>query len=202
MSTIHDLQALREIIGEPRHASQRKDRDCLDKYDRLFLSMSPFVALATGSDGEVDVSVRGDPPGFVKVIDDRTVLIPERPGNRRADSMGNLMKDPKIAVIAFVPGVDETLRFHGRGSVVTDPELLAGTEVRGRLALVGIKIEITRVFFHCGKALMRSDLWGGRYKIERSEFPSLAQILHDQNWDGTLETIQEQVNDSYTNRLY
>jgi uncharacterized protein len=202
LSTIHDLQALREIIGEPKQAAQQKNRHCLDKYDRLFLSMSPFVALATGSDGEVDVSVRGDPPGFVKVIDDRTVLIPERPGNRRADSMGNLMKDPQIAVIALVPGVDETLRFGGRGSVVTDPELLAGTEVRGRLSLVGIKIEITRVFFHCGKALMRSDLWGGKYKIERSEFPSLAQILRDQYWNGTLETIQEQVNESYTNQLY
>jgi predicted pyridoxine 5'-phosphate oxidase superfamily flavin-nucleotide-binding protein len=104
--------------------------------------------------------------------------------------------------VAFVPGVDETLRFRGRGSVVTDPELLAGTEVRGRLPLVGIKIEITRVFFHCGKALMRSDLWGGRYKIERSEFPSFAQILRDQNWDGTLDTIQERIDESYTNQLY
>jgi PPOX class probable FMN-dependent enzyme len=202
LSTIHDLQALHEIIGEPSRGSKQKDRHYLDKYDRLFLSMSPFVALATGGDGEIDVSVRGDPPGFVKVIDDRTVFIPERPGNRRADSLGNLMKNSRIAVMAFVPGVDETLRFRGRGSVVTDPELLAGTEVRGRLALVGTKIEITRVFFHCGKALMRSDLWGGRYKIERSEFPSLAQILHDQNWEGTLDTIQERVDESYTNEMY
>lgn len=202
MSTIRDLETLRELIGEPSEATLKKERHRLDKYDRLFLSMSPFLCLATNSDGHTDVSIRGDPPGFVKVIDDRTVFIPERPGNRRADTLGNLIACSQIATISFVPGVEETLRMSGRGSIVDDAELLAGTEVHGRPARLGIKMEVDRVCFHCGKALLRSDLWGGKYQIERSEFPPLAQILRDQQWGGDVETIQAQIDDSYQNRLY
>ena len=200
--TIIDMQALRNRVGEPRAASVTKDRDRLDKYDRLFLSMSPFLCLGTYANGHADVSVRGDPPGFVKIIDDRTILVPERPGNRRADTMGNLLVNPQIGIVSFVPGVEETLRMSGHGSVVDDDELLAGTEVQGRLARIGIKVDIERVFFHCGKAIIRSDLWGGRYQIDRSEFPPLAQILRDQKWGGDKETIQKEIDESYKNRLY
>lgn len=203
MSTVPDLRALRDLIGQPKDASLTKDRHRLDKYDRLFLSKSTFLSLGTtGADGHVDVSIRGDPPGFVKVLDDRTIFIPERPGNRRADTMGNLMKNPAIGIVAFVPGVEEILRICGRGVVVDDSELLAATAVRGRPPKVGIKIEIDRLFFHCGKALKRSDLWGGSYHIERSEFPPLAQILRDQNWGGDVESIQAEIDESYQNRMY
>jgi PPOX class probable FMN-dependent enzyme len=203
MSTVPDLRALRDRIGEPREASLTKDRDRLDKYDRLFLSKSPFLSLGTtAADGHVDVSIRGDPPGFVRVLDDRTILIPERPGNRRADTMGNLMKNPAIGIVSFVPGVEETLRICGRGLVVDDSELLAPSAVRNRPPKVGIQVEIDRVFFHCGKALKRSDLWGGGYQIERSEFPSLAQILHDQKWGGDVDSIQAEIDESYQNRMY
>lgn len=202
MTKIEDLKTLRELIGKPSEATLKNANRSLDKYARLFLAKSPFLAVASVGDDGVEVSVRGDPPGFVKVIDDRTVLIPERPGNRRASTMGNLFENPHIAIVSFVPGVDETLRFRGRGSVVAAPELLAGTEVRGRAARVGIKVEISRVFFHCGKALMRSDLWHGRYAIDRSDFPSLAQILHDQDWGGDVEKIQAEIDESYQKRMY
>jgi uncharacterized protein len=202
LGTLTDIQSIRELIGEPTEKILKGERDRLDKYDRLFLSMSPFLCLGTSSDSGADVSVRGDPPGFVKVIDNRTILIPERPGNRRADSMKNLVENPLIGIVSFIPGVAETLRICGRGSVVTDPELLAGTEVQGKAPRVGIKVEIDRVFFHCGKAIIRSDLWGDRYKIDRSEFPSLAQILHDQRWGGDTEDIQAEIDESYQKRLY
>jgi uncharacterized protein len=203
MSTVTDLQSLRDLIGEPRSATMTKDRDRLDKYDRLFLEQTTFLGIGTtGHDGHVDVSIRGDPPGFVKVLDDRTILIPERPGNRRADTMGNLMKNPAIGIVALLPGVDETVRLCGRGSVVDDEDLMALTAVRGRTAKVGIKVEVDRVFFHCGKALKRSDLWGGSYQIERSEFPPLAQILRDQDWGGNVDSIQKEIDESYQNRMY
>jgi PPOX class probable FMN-dependent enzyme len=203
MSAVPDLRALRHLIGEPKQSTMTKDRNQLDKYDRLFLAKSTFLSLGTTSvDGHVDVSLRGDPPGFVKVVDDRTFFIPERPGNRRADTMGNLMKNPALGIVAFVPGVDETLRICGRGVVVDDSDLLTATAVRGRLPKVGIRVEVDRVFFHCGKAIRRSDLWGGRYQIERSEFPSLAQILRDQEWGGDIESIQKEIDESYQNRMY
>jgi uncharacterized protein len=199
---INDMQSLRAIVGEPKKASVEKDRSRLDKYDRRFLSLSPFLCLGTSGAGGVEVSVRGDQPGFVRVMDDVTIFIPERPGNRRADTMGNLLSDPRMGLIFFVPGVDETLRMTGRARIVDDPELLAGTEVNGRPAKLGLLVHVERVFFHCGKAVIRSDLWGGKFEIDRSEFPPLAQILRDQRWGGELADIQAEIDDSYQNRLY
>jgi uncharacterized protein len=202
-SAITDLQQLREVVGEPRSESSTKGYSFLDVHAKRFLSLCPFLCLGTMSlDGKADVSPRGDPPGFVKVLDDRTILIPERPGNRRADSMQNLLENPPVGIVAFLPGVDETLRMNGRGSVTSDPELLAGTEVRGKAAKYGIVVEIEEVFFHCGKAIIRSDLWGGKFQIERSEFPRLAQILRDQNWGDDIDEIQQTIDESYSNRLY
>jgi uncharacterized protein len=202
-STITDVQSLREVVGEPRAGSATKGYNFLDVHSKRFLSLCPFLCLGTTSvDGKADVSPRGDPPGFVKVLDDRTILIPERPGNRRADSMQNLLENPPVGIVAFLPGVDETLRMNGRGSVTSDPELLAGTEVRGKAAKYGIVVEIEEVFFHCGKAIIRSDLWGGQFQIERSEFPRLAQILRDQNWGDDIDEIQKTIDESYRNRLY
>jgi PPOX class probable FMN-dependent enzyme len=202
MATITTVERLRELLGEPRAANLEIERDRLDRYGKQFLSLSPFLCIGTGGEGNIDVSVRGDPPGFVRIVNDRTLLIPERPGNRRAETMRNLLRSPQVGIVSFVPGVEETLRICGRGSVVDDPELLAGTEVRGRAAIIAIKVEIDRVFFHCGKAIIRSDLWGGRYQIDRAEFPPLAQILRDQRWGRDIDAIQAEIDDSYQNRLY
>jgi uncharacterized protein len=202
-STITDVQTLRDVVGEPRNESCTKGYDFLDVHAKRFLALCPFLCLGTTSrDGKADVSPRGDPPGFVKVIDDRTILIPERPGNRRADTMQNLLENPPVGIVAFLPGVDETLRMNGRGSVTNDPELLAGTEVRGKAAKYGIVVDLEEVFFHCGKAIIRSDLWGGKFKIERSEFPRLAEILRDQKWGDDIDQIQNDIDESYRNRLY
>jgi uncharacterized protein len=203
VDVVTDMSTIRELIGEPTKASAANNRDRLDKYDRLFLSKSPFLCLGTaGADGEAEVSSRGDPPGFVRVLDDRTLFIPERPGNRRADTLGNLLRNPHIALMAFVPGMDETLRIRGRARILTDSELLAGSAVKGKIPKLGILIVVDRVTFHCGKAVKRSSLWGEEYKIERSEFPSLAQILYDQKWGGDIDTIQQGIDESYRTRLY
>jgi uncharacterized protein len=203
MGAITDLTELRGLIGEPGAATMAKERPSLDQYDRLFLSKSPFLCLGScGADGRVDVTVRGDPPGFVRVLDDRTLFIPERPGNRRADSMGNIMSTSRVGIVAFIPGVDEVLRIVGTATVTDDSELLAGSAIRERLPKVGIVIHVDRVYFHCGKALKRSGLWEGRYQIERSEFPPLAEILHAQKWGGAVESIQAEIDESYTNRMY
>jgi uncharacterized protein len=200
---ITDVETLRDVVGEPRNESVTKGYYFLDVHAKRFLALCPFLCLGTTSrDGKADVSPRGDPPGFVKVLDDRTILIPERPGNRRADSMQNLLENPPVGIVAFLPGVDETLRMNGRGSVTSDPELLAGTEVRGKAAKYGIVVELEEVFFHCGKAIIRSDLWGGTFQIERSEFPRIAEILRDQKWGDDVDQIQSEIDESYRNRLY
>jgi uncharacterized protein len=202
-SVITDTRSLWDLIGEPKPATLEKESSSLDPYARLFLSLCPFICLGTtGRDGRATVSPRGDPSGFVKVLDDRTVLIPERPGNRRADSMRNLLEKPAVGILAFVPGVEETLRLGGRGTVVSDPTLLAGTEVRSRAAIVGIRVELDYVYFHCGKAIIRSDLWGERHKIDHREFPPLAQILRAQRGEGDVASIQAEIDESYGNRLY
>nr|WP_238351517.1 MSMEG_1061 family FMN-dependent PPOX-type flavoprotein [Kribbella shirazensis] len=197
------MSAIRALIGEPSKASAANNRNRLDKYDRLFLAKSPFLCLGTaGPDGEAEVSSRGDPPGFVRVLDDRTLFIPERPGNRRADTLGNLLRNPGIALMAFVPGMDETLRIRGRGRIVTDPDLLVGSAINGKRPKLGIVIEVARVTFHCGKAIKRSSLWSDAHKIDRSEFPSLAQILYDQRWGGDVDAIQREIDESYRTRMY
>jgi PPOX class probable FMN-dependent enzyme len=202
-AVVRDARSLWQLIGEPKPATLEKESDSLDEYGRLFLSLCPFICLGTsGPDGRATVSPRGDPPGFVKVLDDHTILVPERPGNRRADSMRHILDNPAVGIVAFVPGVEETLRLGGQGTVVADPGLLTSTEVRGRAAVVGTLVELDYVYFHCGKAVIRSDLWGGRYQVSRDEFPSLAQILRAQRGSGDETALQAEVDDSYTNRLY
>lgn len=193
---------LHDLLGEPRQSAVDKGADSLDRYARLFLSLCPFICIGTSdAAGIATVSPRGDPPGFVTVLDDRTILIPDRPGNRRVDTMRNILANPRLGIVAFLPGVGETLRISGRGSIVTDAELLEGSVVSGRAPKVGVRVEIDDVYFHCAKAIIRSDLWGGRYLVDRTQFPSFAEILRGQR-GGELDSIQADLDESYQNRLY
>ena len=203
-ATVADIAALREKIGPPKPVAVQKQMPHLDAHCRRFIALSPFLCVGTlGPDGRADVSPRGDPPGFVKVMDDRTIVIPDRPGNRRVDTMSNLLANSPVALLFLVPGVEETLRVNGRGSVLTDPEVLAGMAVDGKAPLLGIRVEIDEVFFHCGKALKRARLWDAEQQVDRKHFPSMGRLLHEQTKSHLpVEDMERSVEDSYRNELY
>jgi PPOX class probable FMN-dependent enzyme len=176
-TTIRDEAELRELLGEPSDLVRAKVTDRLNELTRQFVDRSPFVLLATSSaDGSCDVSPRGDPPGFVRVLDERTLLLPERPGNRLADSLRNILANPRVGLLFVVPGVGDTLRVNGSATLVTDEDLLASSSVEGKRPRVGIRVEIDQVFTHCSKAFLRSQLWDPERFVERSELPSSGEI--------------------------
>jgi PPOX class probable FMN-dependent enzyme len=149
----------------------------LNSLTRQFIERSPFVCVATASpDGGLDVSPRGDPPGFVRILDERTLLLPERPGNRIADTLRNLVGDARIALLFLIPGIGDTFRVTGRATIVEDRELLEPSAVDGKVPRLGILISIEEAYTQCAKALIRSDLWNPERHIDRSELPSAGQI--------------------------
>ena len=175
---VADERALREVIGQPTELVASKIADHLNSLTRQFVERSPFVCVATSRpDGGLDVSPRGDPAGFVRIIDERTLLIPDRPGNKLADTLTNLLADPRIGLLFLVPGVGDSFRVNGRARIVDDPELLAGSAVEGKAPKLGILVEIDEAFTQCSKALVRSDLWNPEKHVERSELPSSGAIL-------------------------
>ncbi len=201
---VADKATVREIVGEPIPIVRNKEMAKLDKYCRQFIEMSPFLCLGTvGADGHVDMSPRGDPPGFVKILDDRTLLIPDRQGNQRVDSMLNITENPRVGLIFFLPGVEETLRIRGRVSITRDPDLLAPLALNGKTPKLGLLVEIEQVFFQCAKALIRSKLWDPATRIKRSEFPPFGQITRDQRRpDAEVEEIEALIQESYQTKLY
>jgi PPOX class probable FMN-dependent enzyme len=194
---------LRARYGAVHPLALDKVLDRFDRHARAFIELSPFLVLGTAdADGKQDVSPRGDPPGFVRVLDDRTLAIPDRPGNRRVDSLGNVLANPEVGLLFFVPGVNETLRVNGRARVSTEPDLMDRLAVAGRPALSALVIEVREVFFHCGKALIRSRLWDDGARIERARFPSLGRILADQVAGVEARQAEREVEESYRTRLY
>jgi PPOX class probable FMN-dependent enzyme len=177
LTTIRDEEELRRLLGEPSDLVRAKVGDRLNELTRQFVDRSPFVLLATSSpDGTCDVSPRGDPPGFVRVLDEQTLLLPERPGNRLADSLRNILANPRVGLLFVVPGVGDTLRVNGRATLVTDDELLAPSAVDGKVPKLGILVHADEVFTHCSKAFLRSQLWDPERYVERSELPSSGEI--------------------------
>jgi uncharacterized protein len=187
-------EALRERYGEPKERSVRKQLDRLDAHCRRFVELSPFCVLATcGPDGLADATPRGGDPGFVHVLDERTLLFPDRPGNNRLDSLSNLVANPGVGLLFLVPGVDETLRVNGVAELRADPELLARFDHDGRLPATVMVVDVREAYLHCAKALMRSRLWDEDAKIERSTLPSLGEMLRDQLALAEAETQDEMV---------
>jgi PPOX class probable FMN-dependent enzyme len=181
MSTTPTVTAedrLRQIIGGPSDLVASKVADRLNDLTRQFVERSPFVCVATSRpDGGLDISPRGDPAGFVQILDHRRLLLPERPGNRLANTLTNLLADPRIALLFLIPGVGDTFRVNGRAAVVEDAGLLASSAVEGRVPKLGILVTIEEAFTHCPKALIRSDLWNPERHVDRSELPSSGAIL-------------------------
>ncbi len=169
---------LREILGSPTGVVLSKIADHVNDLTRQFIERSPFVCVATSrADGGLDVSPRGDPAGFVRILDERTLLIPDRPGNKLGDTLTNLLSDDRIALLFLIPGINDTFRVNGRGVIVDDEELLAASEVEGKSPKLGIVVTIDEAYTQCPKALLRSELWNPDAQIDRSELPSAGALL-------------------------
>lgn len=172
---------LRELYPPVHTLAALKSQRELDQHARAFIARSPFLCIGTESaDGKADVSPRGDPPGFVKVLDGRTLAIPDRPGNNRLDTLANIIANPSVGLLFMVPGYDETLRLNGEARLVTDPLLLETMRVNERLPRLAIVVAVEEAFLHCAKAFRRSHLWDPDARQDRTEMPSLMQMLLEQ----------------------
>jgi PPOX class probable FMN-dependent enzyme len=176
---LSDAAALRELYGEPSAGAIAKEIDFVHPHYRAMIEASPFMVMATSGPDGLDVSPRGDPAGFVVVEDERTLLIPDRRGNNRCDSLNNLIDDPRIALLFMIPGVGETLRVNGQAEICVDPVLLERFPAQGKLPRSVIVVHVERVYFQCPKALVRSDLWNPVKHVERRSLPSAGTILAD-----------------------
>jgi uncharacterized protein len=177
---IRDEAALVALYGEASAGAIAKEVDYIHPHYRAMIEASPFMVLATCGPEGLDASPRGDPPGsFVQVLDDKTLLIPDRRGNNRVDSLRNIIRDPRVALLFLIPGVGETLRVNGRASISVAPDLLERFPFRGTLPRSVIVVEADRVYFQCPKALVRSELWNPAKQIDRKALPSTGTILAD-----------------------
>lgn len=202
MARIDTHEMLRALYGPAGERSRLKQMPRLDRHCRRFIELSPFVLLATsGADGLSDVTPRGDQPGFVIAPDDETLLIPDRPGNNRLDSLLNILDRPGVGLLFLIPGVDETLRVNGTAEIRDDEDLRAQFIVDGKMPKTVLKVAIREAYLHCAKAFMRSKLWDASAQISRDTLPSMGQMLKDQlNW-ATAET-QDEMLVRYRQTLY
>jgi PPOX class probable FMN-dependent enzyme len=194
---------LTALLGEPTPAAAGKERTALDEIHRQWLAASPFCLVATSAaDGTCDVSPKGDPPGFTLVLDDRTIALPERAGNRRADGFRNILANPHVGLIHLLPGRGDTLRINGRARLVRDPELLDRMVVKGHRPLLAMVVDVEQAFFHCAKAFLRSGLWDpGSWQPD--VVPSRARIAHEQERAGEdLADIERYYAEAYAAGLY
>jgi PPOX class probable FMN-dependent enzyme len=194
---------LRALLGEPKRNAATKERTRLHEMDRLWLSRSPFCLIATSdAEGNCDVSPKGDPPGFVHVIDDTTIAIPERPGNRRADGYLNILSNPHIGTVFLIPGRGETLRINGRAHLVSDAPYFDQMIVKGHRPVLAVVVQIEQIFFHCAKAFLRSELWKPE-TWKPDALPSHPRIVKAvQDIPETLEQLEEYDGPSYSKGLY
>lgn len=178
---IDRIEQLRELYGEPKEKAVRKQLPELEVHSKRFIELSPFVVVATrDTEGNIDVSPRGGEPGFVTIVNDRQLLIPDVRGNQRLDNLVNIIETGHIGTCFMIPGVDETLRVNGSACLTTDPEPLSRYQGARNKPLCGILIDVEEVFLHCAKAFMRARLWSADAQIDRSELPTMGRMLKDQ----------------------
>lgn len=175
--TITTLEQLSAIYGPVRETSLAKEVPQLNADYVALIKASPFILLATVGPEGTDCSPKGDAPGFVQILDDKTLAIPDRPGNNRIDNLKNILADGRVSVLFMIPGVGETLRVNGRATITAEPEMLERFAVDGKLPLTVILVSIETVYFHCAKAILRSKLWDYSLHVERSTLPSPGKIL-------------------------
>jgi len=177
VSIIRTLQALEAIYGMPGEASTVKEVDWITPHYRAFIEASPFVSLATSGPEGLDCSPRGDRPGFVRVADERTLLLPDRRGNNRIDSLRNVVRDPRVALLFLIPGIGNTLRVNGDATVSIDPDLLASFAVEDKAPRSVLVIAVRAIYFQCARALVRSRLWDPAARVDPKSLPSAGEIL-------------------------
>jgi PPOX class probable FMN-dependent enzyme len=202
---VGSVDGLRELYRAPSTTSLQKELDALDRHCRDFISLAPFALLATAAaDGRCDVSPKGGPPGFVTVLDDHRLAIPDLTGNNRLDSLENLVANPNVGLLFLIPGMDETLRVNGRGYVVVDDDVLDACIVHGRRPRAAIGVEVDAAYVHCAKALRRGEVWQPDRWPDRSGLASAACILRDHIGEPELteDAVEAALVDSYTNRLW
>ncbi|ANH74444.1 pyridoxamine 5'-phosphate oxidase, FMN-binding family protein [Ralstonia insidiosa] len=174
MKTVADLEA---VYGTPNPRSVLKEIDHLNADYRAFVEASPFIVLSSVGEQGTDASPKGDAPGFVRILDERTLVIPDRPGNNRIDNLRNIVEDGRVSVLFIVPGAGETLRVNGTATISTDPELLAASAVQGKLPRSVIIVNVQSVYFHCSKAVVRSRLWERGAQETKPALPTAGRIL-------------------------
>jgi len=200
---ITDAESLRDHYGAPSERAVLKQIDHIDKHCRAFIALSPFLVIGTqGADGLGDVSPKGDAPGFVLVKDENTLVIPDRPGNNRTDTLLNLLDNPGVGLIFLVPGMNETLRVNGTARIVTDADILAEMLVNEKAPRSAMVVDVKEAYLHCAKALIRSKLWAEDHKIERKSFPTLGKIITDQIGAGDAAEADRGIDESYRTKLY
>lgn len=205
---IETEDALRGQCSATHEIALKKCLDHIDQHARAFIERSPFVCIGTQSDaGSADVSPRGDPNGFVQILDERTLLIPDRPGNNRLDTLSNIISNPQVGLLFLVPGFDETMRINGTAELTQDPALLSLMAVNGRNPSLAIAVHVDEVFIHCAKALPRSKLWDASLHQDRAEVPSLMKIILDQTEGAPSDPevqrkLDEGLEEEYRNSMY
>jgi PPOX class probable FMN-dependent enzyme len=205
---IEDEATLRSLFPATHPIAAAKCLKRLDKHAKEFVARSPFICIGTqSSDGTADVSPRGDPCGFVKVLDDKTILIPDRPGNNRLDTLSNILANPVVGILFMIPGFDETMRINGTAKITRDPELLALMAVNDRIPMVAVVVSIDEIFIHCAKAFRRAKLWDPSQIQDRSEMPSLIKIVLDQTSGAPddpdeMKKLDDRLEDGYKNTMY
>ncbi len=194
---------LREMLGPPKARAAEKDRYALHERDKEWLAASPFCLIASASaDGTCDASPKGDPPGFVRVLDDTTIAIPDRPGNRRADGFRNILSNPRVGLLFVVPGRPDTLRINGRSRLIRDAPFFDDMIVKGHRPTLVLLVEIEQIFYHCPKAFLRSQLWEpGTWRP--ADLPSTASIAKSvQPIEESLDELEAYYGPSYARQLY
>lgn len=203
---------LRELLGVAEGLAVKKALTHVDKYCRQFIALSPFLTIGTqGAGGRADVSPRGDAPGFVLVLDDRTIAIPERPGNNRLDTLTNILANPHVGLFFVIPGFEDSLRINGTATLSRDPQLLARMAVNDRAARMAIVVKVQETFLHCAKAFKRAKLWDPATQVDRKVMPSLGRIILDQVAEAersnmpdeaTLRAVDEDLEEDYRTQLW
>jgi len=203
MPAIQSIEQLRGLYAQPTERVVKKQLAHIDPHCRSFIALSPYVVLCTSdAEGNLDASPRGGEPGFCKVAEDRTLLLPDRPGNNRLDSLQNIIGTGRIGLLFFVPGVDEMLRINGTAELRTDEALTAQCVERGKPAKVVVSVKVREAYLHCAKAIMRSGLWKPESQVPRRVLPSLGEMIRDQTGGETTAETQEQMVERYKAQLY